>query len=142
MPNHCKNEITITGNVETIEKIKNTIVDYDNHENGFVPSFLEFLNPIGEWNYDKAVEEWGTKWPIYDVDDIVIEPERISFSFDTAWAPPLNAYEKGEERHNIKINARYIEHGTCFAGGYEDGADYDVDYNDNYQTWVKAPISF
>ena len=105
MPNHCKNEITITGNVETIEKIKDIIVDYDS-ENGF----CEFLNPIGEWDYDKAVEEWGTKWDIYDVDDIVIEPERISFSFETAWAPPLNAYEKGEENHlrsNVSRNIHF-----------------------------------
>jgi len=53
MPNWCNNKLEISGNKEyldTLEKAANE------------GTLLETIKPIGEWKYDTAVAEWGTKW--------------------------------------------------------------------------------
>ena len=47
-----------------------------------------------DW-YDWCVSNWGTKWDIgADGYEVAIEDGRLTLSFDSAWAPPLGAYEK------------------------------------------------
>ena len=78
--------------------------------------------------YDYCVNEWGTKWDVgaegYEVE---IENGRLTMSFDSAWSPPLQAYEKLEAL-GFEVRAYYYESGMCFAGVYEDGIDdfYDL----------------
>jgi hypothetical protein len=81
----------------------------------------------GNW-YDFCVGEWGTKWDVGgDGMTCEIENGRISTSFDSAWAPPCNAYEKLVEM-GFSVRAYYYEGGMCFAGVWEDGNDdyYDL----------------
>jgi hypothetical protein len=76
----------------------------------------------GNW-YDFCVSEWGTKWDVGgDGMTCEIENGRISTSFDSAWAPPCNAYEKLVEL-GFSVRAYYYESGMCFAGVWEDGID-------------------
>lgn len=78
--------------------------------------------------YDYCVNEWGTKWDIgaegYEVE---IENGRLTLSFDSAWSPPLAAYEKLIEL-GFEVRAYYYESGMCYAGIWEDGCDdyYDI----------------
>ena len=78
--------------------------------------------------YDSCVNEWGTKWDIgaegYEVE---IENGRLTLSFDSAWSPPLAAYEKLIEL-GFEVRAYYYESGMCYAGIWEDGCDdyYDI----------------
>jgi hypothetical protein len=81
----------------------------------------------GNW-YDYCVNEWGTKWDVgaegYEVE---VENGRLTMSFDSAWSPPIAAYEKLMEL-GFEVRAYYYESGMCFAGIWDDGCDdfYDL----------------
>ena len=81
----------------------------------------------GNW-YDFCVNEWGTKWDIGGDDGTYNDIEGgIIVSFDSAWAPPTNAYEKLHEM-GFKILAMYYEPGMAFAGEWHDGIDDYYEY--------------
>ena len=75
----------------------------------------------GNW-YDYCVGEWGTKWDVGDqgCSDIHPDGRMLHTSFDSAWSPPVNAYEK-LERLGFRVNALFYEGGMAFAGSYCDG---------------------
>ena len=80
--------------------------------------------------YDYCVGEWGTKW---DVGGDGAEAQDIEgglmLSFDSAWSPPIAAYEKLVEQ-GFSIRAMYYEPGMAFAGIWEDGDDDCYEYGD------------
>jgi hypothetical protein len=75
----------------------------------------------GNW-YDFCVGEWGTKWDCGEqgASDIHPEGRMLHTFFDTAWAPPVNAYEKLEAM-GFRVDAQFYEGGMAFAGTYSDG---------------------
>jgi len=84
-----------------------------------------------DW-YGWACDNWSTKWDIsefYGVDRQYLTEQSegestISFAFSSAWAPPINAYEKFlENNSNCFIRAYYYEGGCDFMGLWEDGLD-------------------
>lgn len=81
--------------------------------------------------YDFCVNEWGTKWDIGGGDgtDHTMEDRerRLSISFESAWAPPIGAYEKLLEQ-GFEVKAYYYEPGMAFAGIWEDGNDDYYEY--------------
>jgi hypothetical protein len=121
------NTITVSGTKEKMEALVAAAQE---------DKLLEFLNPIGEWEYHKAWEEWGTKWEVREA--TVDGPEEIEgdywayLSFDTAWSPPIAAYRNAQEIHDIKISASYYEPGMCFVGLFDLDEDscYEVDFTD------------
>jgi hypothetical protein len=48
-------------------------------------------------------------------------------TFESAWAPPCNAYEKLMDQ-GFRIRAMYYEPGMAFAGVWEDGMDDYYEY--------------
>jgi hypothetical protein len=81
-----------------------------------------------DW-YDFCVAEWGTKWDIGSGDASVDDIEGgLMLGFDSAWAPPIAAYEKLMEQ-GFEILAYYYEPGMAFAGRWEDGCDDYYNYN-------------
>ena len=78
----------------------------------------------GNW-YDYCVGEWGTKWDVggdgQEV-DITEDGTTLSTYFDSAWAPPTNAYEKLQDM-GFGIEAMYYEPGMAFAGKWDHGSD-------------------
>ena len=77
--------------------------------------------------YDYNVNEWGTKWDVGGDDGLMemINPNTLQASFESAWAPPVAAYEKLCAMGFI-IKAFYEEPGMAFCGmvtGDEDGFD-------------------
>ena len=78
--------------------------------------------------YDFCVAEWGTKWDVgadgYNADDI---PGGLMLTFDSAWSPPVNAYEKLVDM-GFSIRAMYYEPGMAFAGIWNDGDDDFYEY--------------
>jgi len=138
MPNWCTNYVKITGHVETLDKIQNVISEQrqQKREDGL----LEFLEPIGEWDYHKAIETWGTKWEV-NIDYMIRDHEdddepTLRLKFFSAWSPPLEAYIQGEKTHDIEIDAFFIEEGVGFMGSYGDGSSdfYDWEGMDAYLT--------
>jgi hypothetical protein len=81
----------------------------------------------GNW-YDYCVGEWGTKWDVGEqgASDIHPEGKMLHTSFDSAWAPPVNAYEKLVDM-GFGVEAMYYEGGMAYAGTWSDGNDDYVD---------------
>jgi len=82
--------------------------------------------------YDFAIGEWGCKWDISNGgDDYKIKKVNnnytVTLSFDTAWSPPINFYDKLVELE-FEVDAMYYEPGVNFCGRYYDGQDeiYDL----------------
>jgi hypothetical protein len=75
----------------------------------------------GNW-YDYCVGEWGTKWDVGEQGNSDIHPDGkiLHTVFDSAWAPPVNAYQKLEAL-GFRVNAMFYEGGMSFAGSYADG---------------------
>jgi hypothetical protein len=84
------------------------------------------LHGYKDW-YDFCVGEWGTKWDVGEQGCSDIHPDGLMLHtcFDSAWAPPVNAYVKLEEL-GFKVNAMYYESGMAFAGAYGDGNDEEI----------------
>jgi hypothetical protein len=86
------------------------------------------VHGYGNW-YDFCVNEWGTKWDVggNDYNEPIQEsPNKITMSFDSAWAPPTTAMDRFEAL-GFSVRLYYYEPGMAFAGIYEDGHD---DYHD------------
>ena len=81
----------------------------------------------GNW-YDFCVSEWGTKWDIgADGNQATDIPGGLALGFDSAWSPPVGAYEKLVDL-GFSIRAMYYEPGMAFAGIWEDGVDEFYEY--------------
>jgi len=96
--------------------------------------------------YDWRVDNWGTKWDI-DAYDNSIEyseellgkdkgPAKLSFGFDSAWAPPINAIAYYlEKNEDVSLKLWYYEPGCDFGGVWED-------FNDDCWELSTTPDSF
>ena len=77
--------------------------------------------------YDFCVNEWGTKWDVGGNNPAQDIPGGLMLGFDSAWSPPINAYEKLAAQ-GFRIRAMYYEPGMAFAGIWEDGSDEYYEY--------------
>ena len=123
MPNWCSNSLTLKH--EDPAMIDKAVAGFTEGK------LLETLVPYeGEWDYDWCVENWGTKWDVGgDNGYIRPNPNTLKISFDSAWAPPTEAYRAMEEL-GFEVKAMYYEPGMCFCGIYADGSDDCYEYND------------
>ena len=152
MPNWCDNQLSITGPNSVIDKIEKIVKEDDSHkENGLLnffhpmPKELEgttspssstkkpqpMIDGFDCW-YDWRCHNWSTKWEVcefYGVDRQYHSEQSegestISFGFSSAWAPPINAYEKFlENNSDCSVRAFYYEGGCDFMGEWYDGVD-------------------
>ena len=138
MPNWCNNNITISGPTETIKQLwEDAHTDVETFEllqaMAPMPAELEDTTSPSDgpnW-YSWRVDNWGTKWDISDEGLEFIDngdgTAAITGWFDSAWAPPIGAYEKfSDDMDNCEISASYYEPGMDYAGfwhGYEEQID-------------------
>jgi hypothetical protein len=139
MPNWCNNNITITGPKKIIDKIEK-ITKKDK------PGLLNYFHPMpkglrdttadgsndkamikkyghSDW-YSWAVDNWSTKWDVCEFHGVQKHDYGISFGFDSAWAPPIGAYQKFlEDNSNVNIRTTYYEGGCDFMGIWDNGQD-------------------
>ena len=80
----------------------------------------------GNW-YDYCVGEWGTKWDCGEqgASDIHPDGRMLHTAFDTAWGPPVAAYEKLVEM-GFGVEAMYYEPGMGYAGVYSEDCDVEI----------------
>ena len=142
MPNWCNNNITISGPTETIQQLWNDAEAAEGLLDAMVPMPKELRDTTkgsgdelqtevydGATNwYDWAVNRWGTKWDVSLEGLEFIDNEdgtaSISGWFESAWAPPIEAYNTFlEDMDNCSIEASYHEPGMDYAGFYNDGDD-------------------
>jgi hypothetical protein len=96
-----------------------------------------------DW-YDYCVSEWGTKWDVGHGDGYNtkllkdIDKNTLHLGFDSAWSPPIHAYEKMIEM-GFSIRAYYYEGGCAYCGVWEDGVDEEYSI-DGKSEWVSDNI--
>ena len=121
MPNWCSNNFRIVGSTESLKPLWEQI-DREN-------KFLEVIKPIGEWDYGNAVEAWGTKWDVntdgMEFTDNGDGTAEISGFFDSAWSPPVEAFQQlAEDWDSCYIELKYFEPGMGFVGVFDsEGGD-------------------
>jgi hypothetical protein len=135
MPNYCYNRLILRHNDST--KLDEAIAAFKEGTllNYFVPQPPDLLNQTAtsihtrapkdssepaeiefpEW-YKWRVQHWGTKWDICP-DRYKRTKTAVEFSFDTAWAPPLAAYD-AVVAAGFEVEADYDEPGVGFGGCY------------------------
>ena len=124
MPNYCNNELTLAhANPAMIARAK-LAFDQMRFLQEFVPMPAELKgtkapsdNP--NW-YDWRVASWGTKWDVGgDAGDHITDNENgsVTFSFESAWAPPAAVYPV-LEGFGFFVRAYWFEPGMGFAGKY------------------------
>lgn len=143
MPNWCENNLSIYGKIEDMDKFINVISiggggyelleklyptpeELDIGDVPFVPDDRQIANEkkygYKSW-YDWRIDNWGTKWPESDLsigqEYSVSNNGRgvIAFNFETAWAPPIEAFNKiAKDYPNLLFCLYYEEPGMGFCG--------------------------
>ena len=165
MPNWCGNTLTLTHeDTEMIVRAKAAFAE-GNFLNEFIPvpddlkivagqvsdtneqamleaheRFNRAAHGYANW-YDFCVNEWGTKWDVGDGQGIQTwDDHELIVYFDSAWSPPIAAYEKLLDL-GFTVYATYYEPGCAFAGIYEDGIDdyYDLSGMDSGDVQQQLP---
>jgi hypothetical protein len=157
MPNWCGNTLTISHeDPDMIVRAKAAFAEGE-FLNEFIPvpaglkgttspnrepSAEELKAQYGyaDW-YDWCVNEWGTKWDVGDGQGIQTwDDHELIVYFDSAWAPPIAAYEKLLDL-GFTVYATYYEPGCAFAGIFEDGNDdcYDLSNMDSGDVQQQLP---
>lgn len=156
MPNWCTNNIDITGPASKINAIWATATAEDGGLlKAMVPMPAELIQTVKgsgdelqvekydgftNW-YDWAVARWGTKWDVspegLEYTDNEDGTATISGYFESAWAPPIEAYNTFvEENEDCSLEASYHEPGMDYAGFYSDGDD---EYCENLREQYELP---
>ena len=149
MPNWCNNTITIKGSTETLEPLKKVVAAGEGLLEAMVPMPEQLRDTVkgsgdelqtekydGHTNwYDWAVSRWGTKWDPevhLEYKDNGDGTAEITGWFDTAWAPPIEAYNTFcEDMDGVYLEAFYEESGMCFVGCWDsEGGDDYYEYGD------------
>ena len=119
MPNWCSNSMHLEGPAETINQV------WENAKQ--VDGLLEAICPLGEWEYNKATSTWGTKWDVELTDLEYTETAdgktgTISGGFDSAWAPPTEAFESFLGNNpDCEAELLFFEGGNDFCGSLGSG---------------------
>ena len=135
MPNHCNNQLALASGEDILNILNPYLTHIDENEYCFnfqkvIPMDEKLLEGV-EW-YHWRTQNWGTKWDGYDgrfnCDDF------SSFTFDTAWSPPLPIIKKLAELTGETFILEYIEYGMFFCGKYTASPEeYDSEYYDNIE---------
>jgi hypothetical protein len=129
MPNWCYNTLSVShSDPAQIARFVKAANDGRLFEE-FVP-----LNEEGEWDYNTAVNKWGTKW---DIHESYFDSDSNSAygSFDTAWSPPIEFYDTIVAQ-GFDVHALFHEPGMAFAGTYHtEIGDTFIDYDFSNPNW-------
>ncbi len=97
---------------------------------------FSFFKNIGEWEYDKAVEKWGTKWEAdsisYDIKKRSNKWVTVQIYFLSAWSPPEKVYEAMLDILWLQfVRAYYYEGGMGLCGQFTENKglhyqEYDI----------------
>jgi len=151
MPNWCNNNLTLTHEDPAMIKRAADALERGEFLNEFipVPADLQITSGYlgsgdeqkelerktaenvekygyGNW-YDFCCGEWGTKWDVGSDGTTDVHPDgkMLHTYFDSAWSPPINAYEKLVEM-GFGVEAMYYEGGMAYAGTFSNGADEEL----------------
>jgi len=151
MPNWCNNNLTLTHEDPAMIQRAKEALDRGEFLSEFipVPKDLQIVagsvgDPVeqakleaqtranvekygyGNW-YDFCVGEWGTKWDVGadGTTDVHPDGKMLHTYFDSAWSPPVYAYEKLVAM-GFGVEAMYYEGGMGYAGVYGEEGDVEI----------------
>jgi len=131
MPNWCNNSLTISHkDADTLDNLMAQVrADGDErlfqHIKPMPEELRDTTSPSDSPNwYDWSVDNWGTKWDACSMDYEEYDGI-VTFSFDTAWSPPLPVYEALADM-GFEVQAYYVEFGMMYAGSWHCNADGEV----------------
>jgi hypothetical protein len=129
MPNWCDNSLSVShSDRDMMQKFADAV-----REGNLFQTFIPKPENEPDW-YEWHIKHWGTKWDISE-GNIDLEDDGLAANcwFNTAWGPPIAAYEALKEL-GFSIDALYNECGMGFAGTWVDGEeDLAEDYYDMFQ---------
>ena len=142
MPNWCNNSFAITGNIESIKDLWDSAQTANEGTFGLLSAIMPEPEDNEEW-YSWRVENWGTKWDVSEEGLEFIDHEdgtaSISGWFDSAWSPPIGAYEQlAADFDSCIIECSYYEPGMDF-GGFWSSENGD-EYFDDLQERLEQPV--
>ena len=130
MPNHTDNRVILS---HTDSKMIDDIYNVMNTDDA---SLLQHIIPMneslfdgGDW-YNWRLDNWGTKWDIYETHCNRIDANTLSMTFYTAWSPPIPVFDKLTDM-GYQVNAQYLDEGWMYVGEYVDGDDWSTTDVDN-----------
>lgn len=158
MPNWCGNTLTLTHeDPAMIARAKDAFARGE-FLNEFIPvpkALTDTTSPnrdqvsaealreqhgYSDW-YDFCVNEWGTKWDVGSDSGIQTwDAHELIVYFDSAWSPPIAAYEKLQGL-GFSVYATYYEPGCAYAGIYDECGDsyYDLSNMDSGDVQQELP---
>lgn len=124
MPNWCMNYLTVDGEEVEVEKFVNQI---PRDRDGLGEDLFQKFVSIGNYNRDLAIDKWGTKWDVDEIDmsswdsRIGRHDDGHTYSFyanlQTAWSPPVEAFTRISAKFpNLDFGLVWYETGMCFYG--------------------------
>lgn len=138
MPNWCDNTVEISGNADSIKRLKEFVgrpLIYDGEEvkepiyslANIMPSTPDASPVLGDLSkseghedwYHNNINTWGTKWDVFNNVQMNYQDgdDHISFWFDSAWSPPTNTTQRLSEIFpELIIVHTYYETGCDFWG--------------------------
>ena len=144
MPNWCNNTFKITGPTAKIQALWDQ-AQKDEKDGG---GLLQAMHPMPEfkndgdstmpnwWNW--RVSNWGTKWEVSTEGmEFKVEGDTATLSgwFDSAWAPPVNAFAVYCDEHNdVAARLSYFEPGMCFVGVWDNEVGDECHEYGNYDS--------
>jgi len=125
MPNHTDNRVILShADSQKIDDIYNVMNTDDASLLQHIIPMNESLLDGGDW-YEWRLDNWGTKWDIYETHCTRIDANTLSMTFYTAWSPPIPVFDKLTDM-GYEINARYLDEGWMYIGEYVDGDDWST----------------
>ncbi len=131
MPNHTDNRVILShADSQKIDMIYNIMHTDDTPLcQTLIPMSEELEGTEGfsdspNW-YDWRLDNWGTKWDIYETHCTRVDANTLSMTFYTAWSPPIPVFDKLTDM-GYEINARYLDEGWMYIGEYVDGDDWST----------------
>lgn len=123
MPNHTDNRVILShDDSQQIDVIYNIMNTEDTPLCQTLIPMDESLFDGGDW-YDWRLDNWGTKWDIYETHCTRIDANTLDLNFYTAWSPPIPIFDKLVDM-GFEVNARYLDEGWMYIGEYTDGDDW------------------
>jgi len=161
MPNWCQNELSVTVNDNSTNDNLNNFISFNESGkskldfNKLIPMPDEIKNTsspnnsdtknllinkygVDNW-YDWSIKKWGTKWNLC-LNEVYIDRSdmNITYSFDTAWSPPIPWIMKLIDSYsNLDINLEYQEPSMNFGGKiqYNNGELNILEYELSDHIW-------
>ena len=127
MPNHCSNDLVITGNSKLLNKLMKQVEitpseETNEHSATKFSCHKVIPRPSSQdsnW-YDWNINNWGSKWDCYDIGDENTENYEkglIHYYFSTAWSPISKVIaELARQYPKLDFEYNYYEGGSDFWG--------------------------